>query len=106
MGAIAATMRFSQALVSSFSPARLVIKDRCATSLTKPGSQKVLVFPEIRDACSPVDADSRPHQLSSGDDSSPRSSGPGEGLLRVRAIVKERFDAFMTPPSTAAHGHN
>jgi len=86
--------------VSSFSPARLVIKDCCASSLTKPGSLKVLVFPEIRDACSPVDADSR------GTIQVLDRPGLEKASCECCAIVKERFDAFLTPPSAAAPGHN
>jgi hypothetical protein len=46
------------------------------------------------------------HQLSPRSDSGVGSSGLGEGVVRMLRDRAERFDAFLTPPSTAVPGQN
>ena len=55
---------------------------------------------EIRDACRAVDANSRPHQLSSGNYSSHGSSGLGEGVVRM---LRHRQGAFRRVPDAAVN---
>ena len=54
--------------------------------------------PEICDACSAVDADRGPHQLSAGNDSGAGSSRPGEGIVRM---LRDRKRAFRRVPHAA-----
>jgi hypothetical protein len=48
----------------------------------------------------------RPHQLPSRHHPVLDRAGLEKALCEGYAIVKERFDAFLTPPSTAVQGHN
>ena len=61
--------------------------------------------PQICNAGSAIDAKCRSYQLSSRHDASPYRAGLEKASCECYAIVRKRFDAFLTPPSTAVHGH-